>query len=179
MSSTILAFVVAGVLWIVRGALATADPDYYDPATAVDYASVVTYSLALGVTAVALLLLIARGAVRVPRAACVALITSAVGGIVAGLANFGEDWLGVSGLSWAYVVAVIPFYLGLTAAGFILIARSRELRWVGALMLVPFFAPLLGPAIGYALGGASLIASAALFVGRPVRPVGASARRLV
>jgi hypothetical protein len=174
-SPTIPAFVIAGALWIVRGALATADPDYYDPTTAVDYASVVTYSLALGATAIALLLFVWRGAVRVPGAARASLIVSAMGGIVAGLANFGEDWLGVSALSWAYVVAVLPFYLGLTAAGFILVARSRELRWVGALMLVPFFAPLLGPAVGYVLGGASLIACAALFVRRSLGRVPATA----
>ena len=175
MSPTILAFAIAGALWIVRGALATADPNYYDPTTAVDYASVVTYSLALGTTAVALLLFVGQRADRVPRAAGVALIVSAIGGIVAGIANFGEDWLGVSTLSWAYVIAVIPFYLGLTAAGFILLARRRELRLVGALMLVPFFAPLFGPAIGYALGGASLIACAALFVRRPVSRLSATA----
>jgi hypothetical protein len=174
-SAAIVAFAIAGTLWIARGALAISDPKYYAPATAIDYASVVSYSLALAATAVALLLAVRRGDIRAHRAARVALIVSALGGVAAGIANFGEDWLQLSTLGWAYVIAVVPFYLGLTAAGIILVARSRDLRWVGAFMLVPFFAPLLGPAIGYVLGGASFIACAALLVDRSGSRVGAIA----
>jgi hypothetical protein len=156
MSQRSAAFAIAGLVWIASGAVAMADPAYYDPVTAIDYAAVGLFSLALGVTAVALLLLETWPAVRVHRAARAALLVGVTGGIVASLANFGEDWLRLP-LGWVYVAGVILFYLGMVAAGMVLVARNRELRWIGALLIVPFPAPLLGQALGFVIGGVSFI----------------------
>lgn len=138
------------------------DPDYYAPVTAIDYAAVGLYSVALVATAVALALLDRSGAARSHSVARAALRTGAIGGVVAGVANFGEDWLGLSLLTSVYVGAVVIFYLGVVAAGVVLVARSRKLRWIGALLIVPFPAPLLGPAVGFIVGGVAFIVCAAL-----------------
>ena len=142
--------------------MALPDPDYYAPATAMDYAAVGLYSVALVTTAVALALLERLDAVRVHAVARAALLGGAAGGIVAGVANFGEDWLGLSLLTWVYVGAVVIFSLGMVAAGLVLVARSRELRWIGALLIVPVLAPLLGHALGFSIGGTALLGCAAL-----------------
>jgi hypothetical protein len=163
MTRTSTAFAVAGALWFADGVVMLSDPAYYHPVTAIDYAAVGLYSLALGATAVALFFFEHWAAVRVHRAARAALLVGTIGGITASLANFGEDWLGLP-LGLVYVAGVILFYLGMVAAGLVLVARGRELRWIGALLIVPFPAPLLGQAAGFMIGGAAFIACAALLV---------------
>jgi len=154
-------FIITGVAWIARGIVAMAAPDYYAPVTAIDYAAVGLFSLALMIAAAALALL-RRSAARVHRAARAALLGAAIGGIVAGVANFGEDWLGLSLLTWVYIGGVLVFYFGMGAAGVALIARNRDLRWIGALLIVPLPAGLLGQAAGFIIGGIAFIACAAL-----------------
>jgi hypothetical protein len=156
------ALAIAGAAWIAAGLVSFANPDYWSPVTAIDYAAVGLYSLALLTTAVALALLERVDAVRAHALARVALVGSAIGGAVTGVANFGEDWLDLSQLSPVYVGGVMLFYLCMVAAGAVLAARSRELRWVGALLIIPFPAPLLNQAIGFIIGGAAFIACAAM-----------------
>jgi len=81
---------------------------------------------------------------------------------IGGVANFGEDWLDISALSTVYVGGVVVFYLCLVAAGVVLAMRSRELRWIGVLLVAPFLALLLGQALGFVIGGVALLACAAL-----------------
>jgi hypothetical protein len=156
------ALAIAGVAWLAAGVVWFANPEYWSPVTAIDYAAVGLYSLALLTTAVALALLERLDAVRTHALARVALLGSSIGGIVAGVANFGEDWLHLSPLSSVYVGGVVLFYLCMVAAGAVLAARSRELRWLGALLIIPFPAPLLDQALGFIVGGAAFIACAAL-----------------
>lgn len=161
MSRASSAFAIAGASWVATGVVSLSDPAYYHPVTAIDYLAVGLYSLALGVTAVALFLFQMWGAVRLHTAARVALVAGTIGGITASLANFGEDWLRLP-LALLYVAGVVVFYLGMVAAGLVLVVRSRELRWIGALLIIPFPAPLFGQAVGFMIGGGSFIASAVL-----------------
>jgi hypothetical protein len=160
-SRTLATFATAGVIWVATGVVSLSDPAYYHPVTAIDYAAVGLYSLALWVTAVGLYLLEKWAAVRAHTPARAGLMLGTLGGITASLANFGEDWLRLP-LGGVYVAGVVVFYLGMVVAGLVLLARGRELRWIGALLIVPFPAPLLGQAVGFMIGGAAFIACAAL-----------------
>ena len=161
MSRTIAAFAASGALWVATGLVATVDPRYWDPVTAIDHAAVGLYSLALLATGLALFLIGARraGGLAIGRRAVFWI--ACIGAAVAGVANFFEDWLGLSALGWAYVIGVVAYYLGLMVAGLVLVA-GRDTRWIGALFLVPFPALLLGPVLGGIVGGCSFIACAAL-----------------
>lgn len=158
----VAAFAAAGALWAARGVLATADPSYYAPVTVIDYAAVGLYSLALALTGIALVLLERFDGVRAHRVARAGLFVGAIGGIVACFANFGEDWLGIAELSLVYVASAIALFLGIVLLGVSLGTRSRKFRWIGALLLVPVFAPLLGQAVGFTIGGVAFVACAAL-----------------
>lgn len=167
MTAMAATFVLAGVAWIVRGAIGSGNPEYWAPVTVIDYAAAGSYTLALLATGVALLLFGNRpgaGRSRVARAG--SLLSGAAGG-VAGTANFVEDWVGVSAVSGAYVSGIVVFYLAMVATGLALLLRERQLRWIGALLLVPFPALVLGAPLGYALGGIALIACGVLLTRSP------------
>ena len=132
-------WLLAGVAWAGRSLLETVRPNYYEPATLLDWSAVLSYSAAWLLSALAVLVL-AR-AVRTAPVHALGIIF-AIAATVAGVANAVEDGLD---LSWAG----LPYLVGFLVA------------WI---MLLPFAIAVWrsGPRILAALPGA-LFGSIALF----------------
>ena len=143
--------VLAGIAWATRSLLAFADPDYVRPVTAIDWAAVWTYSAAWLLLAPSVLL-IAR--LSGSRAVTLVAAVSAVGAILAGVANALEDGFGVPIGPMPYILG---FVVGWVSLFVLAVALARARQWkLGALCLAVFVGILL--AFGY--GGGVLIAVA-------------------
>lgn len=128
--------VVCGVAWGAHGALATGDPAYYAPHTTLDYASVVSYSVALSLLAAS----IWGVGVTDGRAVSWSRGLASAGLLVAAVANIAEDGLALP-VGAAYVAAILVGSVGLLAFGIALV-RSRAL-WRGTLVLLSLAGLLL------------------------------------
>lgn len=149
-------WLVTGCVWAARSLLEFANPDYWDPVTALDWSAVWTYSAALILLAASALLL---GRLAPTSKVMIAATVVATGALVAGLANGIEDGLGVKGLGVVYVIGFVVAWLGLAALAvmFAIDGRSRLAALVGALFLgVALFTVSGGLIILGALGSIAL-----------------------
>lgn len=141
--------VLCGVAWAARAAIAIADPVYYAPSTALDYAAVMAGSAALALLAAGVWGIGVAGS----RAVSWSRALAAIGLLTAAVANLAEDGLGLP-VGAVYVAAVLVGTLSLLAFGIALV-RSRA-SWRGTLVLLSLAGLLLSSTLA---GGAILAVS--------------------
>jgi hypothetical protein len=132
-------WLLTGVAWGARSVIGFAGPDYWEPETALDWASIWSYSIAWLLTAPAVLLI---GRAVPSRSVLVAAIVTAVGAVMAGAANGIEDGFGMSSLGTWYVVGFFVGAFGILAMA-LLLGRAKYVRlaqvcgafFVGVLLL--------------------------------------------
>ena len=129
-------WVLTGLVWAVRSVQAFAKPDYYEPVSLLDWAAVVSYSIAWMLSAVAVLLL-ARD-IGSSRVRLVALVC-AVGATIAGLANLVEDAFDQSWGATPYVIGFLVAWIALVPlAGLVWRTGARRM----AVLPVALFASI-------------------------------------
>lgn len=108
--TTRAAWLLAGIAWAVRSLLEFARPNYYDPVNMLDWAAVLSFSLAWLLSAAAVLLLSRDVGTRSVRA--IGLLF-AIAAVVAGVANLAEDALRQSWGGVPYIVGFLGAWLSL------------------------------------------------------------------
>ena len=156
LAATVLSW---GGMWAIRCAIGTSDPNYYEPATALDYLAVWTYTAALALSSVV------AGSIawlaRRRRFVAALGMASAAGFAVAGVANGLEDGFAIRAWGSAYVLGAMVAALGAAAFAVALLATgSRMLAATAGMLLLPlpFLASWLGVGV---LVPATLVARSA------------------
>ena len=133
------ALILGGVVWILRASLEVLfQPDYWNPKSAVDYAAVGSFSLGLFLLALGLIAVhLGRHTERGPRRIAwnLGISLSIVGAVVAGAANFLEDWLGIKAFGDFFVYGLLSLFVGLIVSGISTIRADDISRWTGWLLL--------------------------------------------
>ena len=96
--------------WATRSVITTFGPEYMQPVTAIDFASIWTYSAALGMSAIVAWMLAWLG--RADRATLWAGVATGSAFAIAAIANGLEDGLGASWLGSAYVAGILGAAIG-------------------------------------------------------------------
>lgn len=105
--------VTVGSTWALRSAVGFAHPNYVNPVTLLDWIAVVSFSVALAALAAGAWLiaeLAGRG-----RSVVAAAVILATGGVVAAIANFIEDGLGVKAFGDVFALGLGGVLVGLLA----------------------------------------------------------------
>ena len=144
--STAAWFAGAGILAVVRWVLDYTDPSYYDAASLLDYSAVVSQTLAMVATGIALILLWRDPPVR---RGSFFLLVGGVGAIAQGLGNLVEDVFDIEAGFWAFAAGSIVMLVSLFAAGVAELTVRSPRRWSGLF--------LIGGAVGGLLGVGLLI----------------------
>lgn len=105
-----LVWLLTGIAWAATSLIQLAQPQYWDPVTALDWAAVWTYSAAWLLFAPSILLL---GRLSSSRVVVAIAIVCAVGAVVVGSANALEDGFGVEGAGGWYAVGFLWAWLSL------------------------------------------------------------------
>ena len=155
---TRLIWLLTGIAWASRSAIAFTPTNYQDPGTILDWAAVWTYTAALILLAPSVLLL---GRLAGSRSVDAVATVTAIAAIVAGVANLLEDGLGMTHLGVFYVAGFLTALLSLLPLAFTL-WRARAPR-LALLTLVLF----LGIAT-FTLGGGMIVLGA--FAALALRP---------
>ena len=150
--ATAVWFGVAGISALLRFGLHYVDPAFYDAASLIDYAAVVSLTLVYVATGVALILLwrdppVARGSLF--------LLFAGVGAVAYGLGNLFEDAFGVEAAVWAFFGGGLVMMLSLIVAGIAALTIRSPRRWSGLFLLFAFPGGILG--FGLVLMGVSWI----------------------
>lgn len=136
--------IAAGLLWIATGLLYLSGPAYSQPRTFVDYAAIAFFSGAMLVTAAALLTLSSAAQLRLARVGSVPAVVGAAGGAMAGLADIGEDWLGIAALANWFFLGLLLLTAGSIGLAIVLLIAGGPWR-AGAIvpfaMIIGFTAP--------------------------------------
>lgn len=101
---------VVGVAWCVYGVISLQDPDYWDPVTVLDHASIWMYSLALVLAGPAFIILVRQA--RAGKGATAVAWILALAALVTGVGNAIEDGFGQEAFGTVYLAGVTPFFLG-------------------------------------------------------------------
>lgn len=157
-------WLLTGGAWAGGSLIAFADPDYWDPVTALDWSAVWLYSAALLLFAPSVLLL---GRLASSRPVTTVAMVASIGALVAGLANALEDGFGVKALGTFYVVGFLTAGLAMLP----LAATFRQARCsrLAALSVLLFFGVLTFTVGGglLILGGFGALAIAPSWFARP------------
>jgi hypothetical protein len=131
-----IAWLLTGFAWAVRSGLEFAKPDYYEPVTLLDWAAVISYSIAWLLSAGAALLLARDLEARLVRLVAVVF---AVAASTAGLANVVEDAFDQSWGGTPYVIGFLVAWIALIPfAGLVWRTKARRM----ALLPVALFASI-------------------------------------
>jgi hypothetical protein len=159
-----LVFATASALSIVRGVIGYGNPQYWDPVTRLDWASVVTYSLA-DVACAAALLLVARELRGAPQWL---VGKAAFGALLTAVGNAVEDGLGVHSFDIAFLAGVLLMTAGMLLGGIALLVGRSAARPIGIVLVVDVAALALAfDDMGLIVLGVSwLVVAALLSLGR-------------
>lgn len=140
-SATATWFAIAGVSALFRWILESADPQYYDPESVLDYAAVTSQSVAGLATGIALLLLwrnppVRRGSILLP--------VAGIAAIAHGTGNLLEDAFDIESGEWGFVFGGVGMIFALWGAGLIALTVSSPMRWTGLFLVVGGTGGLLG-----------------------------------
>jgi hypothetical protein len=134
--------IIGGLVWIAQSGLAVVfQPNYWDPRTVVEYTAVAGTSIALILLAVGVWAIHLR---QRPQGRWrtwlwrVGIILACSGALVAGIANFGEDWIAIKSLGIFFVVGSLATFVGLLLAGISAIGAAGNTRWTGWLLIACF-----------------------------------------
>ena len=151
--TTAVWFGLAGALALLGEAVfSLIDPVYYDPATFVDYAAVVSLT-ALGVaTGIALILLwrdppVARGSLF--------LLFAGIGAAAEGLGDLFEDAFDIEAAVWLFFGGGLVMMVSLLIAGIAALTVRSPQRWSGLFLLLAVPGALYG--FGLVMMGVSWI----------------------
>ena len=145
----------AGTLVLARSAVELAEPNFWDPQTALDYTAASLTTVAWSALGIALIFW--WRAVPAHRARWV-LFAAGVGSVVGALGNLIEDVIGLGFGVWMFVIGMPTGGLGMFVAAVILLATRSPIRWSGAFLLVYLAGLALPDQGGHFIGGAALIA---------------------
>jgi hypothetical protein len=137
-------YVLTGLVWTGRSLLEVlAHPDYWDPATSLDWLAIWSYSLAFALLALTVALLARDN--RAGRFVDVTTVVVSLAAALASVANVIEDALDVTGASTFYVIGALGTLIGLIAlcAG-LWFGRRRASALVVLLILVGMTGMILG-----------------------------------
>ena len=148
-ASRVALSVTVGLAWGFRSVLALGHPVYWEPATALDWVAVVSYSVALMLLALAMVVLPELAGRR--RAVQVASWFVAIAALVTAVANLAEDAFDLSSFGAAFVGGALALFGALLVLAVILAAARPR-----ALALVPL-ATLMGIGTMEAGGGALVL----------------------
>ncbi|MEO5885046.1 MAG: hypothetical protein ABIQ58_05975 [Candidatus Limnocylindrales bacterium] len=138
-------YVTMGLSWAGRTLLEFTGPQYYHPVTTLDFVAVWSYSLALGLLGLAVLLL-ARDA-RAGRSVMIAALVTGLAALTAAVANGLEDGAGLPGFGSLYVPAVITALLGLITLAILLWSRGHH----KAAMVAGWWCAITGVSFGFGM----------------------------
>jgi hypothetical protein len=129
-----IVWLLTGVTWAALSLMEFAHPDYWDPVSVLDWASIWLFSAAL-LLLVPAVLLIGRLAPGTSVTAVARIVAS--GAVVAGVANGLEDGLGVSSMGMLYVAGILVAGLGLLPLA-VALRRSGSVRlgWLTAALFL-------------------------------------------
>ncbi len=119
----------------------TPEPAYYDAETLIDYAAVVSLTVFLVATGIALILLwrdppVARGSLF--------LLLAGIGGAVEGLGNLFEDAFDIEPAVWAFFGGGLVMMVSLLIAGIAALTVRSPRRWSGLFLLLAVPGAMLG-----------------------------------
>jgi hypothetical protein len=131
--------IIGGLVWIVRAGLDVVfQPDYWNPRTNVDYTAVAGTSIAL------ILLAVGVWAIHLRQRSQgrwrtwlwrVGIILTCGGALIAGIANFGEDWIAIKSLGTFFVSGSLAMFVGLILGDMSAIGVASFPRWTGWLLM--------------------------------------------
>jgi hypothetical protein len=150
--------VLAGTGWLAYAAVQVSGPDYWRPVTVIDHAAVLLYSLSLLICAAAFVALAGAARPQIGGRGLAAARLGAVGAVVAGVANVGEDSFGIAVLGYPFMFGMLVFGVGGLAFGLTL---ALSARW-RALALLP---PLTFCVLPFGGVGGPLVVGAAWIAG--------------
>lgn len=116
------AALLVGAIWTFGGVLPLGTP-HSDPLTLPDQVRVITVSLMLASFALVAWLIV--GLARPGRWVLAVAAIVAIGGIVAGIGNFGEDWLLIAGAEYVYGLGLFTLLIGLVLTTIVLLVRRE------------------------------------------------------
>lgn len=124
--------IIGGLVWIVRAGLDVVfQPDYWNPRTSVDYTAVAGTSLALLLLGLGVWIIHLK---QQPPGKWhtwlwrMGIMLACGGALVAGIANFGEDWIAIKSLGTFFVIGSLAMFVGLLLAGISLIGATAVPR---------------------------------------------------
>jgi hypothetical protein len=163
-------FLAAAVLSLMRWVFEWAQPKYWEPRSAVDYAAVLLSSAAM-LAAAAGFLDLARASHmgRWHAAVRTALLVAGIAAGLVAIANFVEDFIGISAFGVVWITSVLIMTLGALLAGTLMLLSPAKRRWQGVPLIVIVASTFAGGVahdllFGFAWLGAAFIES------RTVRP---------
>ena len=117
------------------------EPAYYDAETLIDYAAVISLTVLLVATGVALILLwrdppVARGSLF--------LLLAGIGGAAEGLGNLFEDAFDIEPAVWAFFGGGLVMMVSLLVAGIAALTVRSPRRWSGLFLLLAVPGAMLG-----------------------------------
>ena len=114
--------ILIGAIWTVGGMLPLGG-QHSDPMTFLDQASSLTFSAMLA--AFALVAWLVVGLARPSRWILAVAAIMGIAGIVAGIGNFAEEMLRISGAEYVYGLGLFPLLIGMIATAIVLVARRE------------------------------------------------------
>ena len=139
---------LAGACWLIYAVIVRQfSPSYFHPTAAIDYLAVAVYSGGLLLLALALAGLHACQAASAEWDEQLGFWTACVGALLAGIGDFGEDWLRMEVLAGLlYFPGLLLLLVGLVLFGIGTVRAGVVPKWAGALLL-------LSPIVAAPLGG--------------------------
>jgi len=129
----------SGFIWIGRALIEVIfKPDYWNPQSFIDYLAVLGTSIGLLSLAAMLWLIHTRNR---PQGSIrkwfwrIGMLLSIGGGLVAGLANFGEDWIGIKDLGTFFIFGFMGLFAGLLISGISTIGNAALPKLFGWLLV--------------------------------------------
>ena len=134
-------FAAAGFFALLRWALHFADPAYYDAASLIDYAAVVSQTAVGFASGIALFLLwrdppVTRGSLF--------LVFAGVGAAAEGLGNLLEDAFDIEAAVWVFFGGGLVMMVSLLAGGIAALTVRSPRRWSGLFLLFAVPGGMLG-----------------------------------
>ena len=145
-----IVWLATGLVFGARSLIEFAHPDYWEPATTLDWSAVWLTSLGWILFAPAVLLL---GRLAPTRAVTVVSIVVAIGALMTGLANGIEDGFDVQAFGLFYIIGILTAGLGLLPlASAFASARRPRLMWLSLLLFVGILMTTIGGGVLMAIG---------------------------
>jgi hypothetical protein len=135
--------ITGGLVWIGRAVLELVfQPEYWSPQTAVDYTAVISFTLALYLLAISLWLIHRERQLGDHFSKWLwlgGIWLACFGAVVAGSANFIEDWLAIKAFGELFVVGGLTLAVGFLLTGISLFWANDLPRWLGWLFISCIF----------------------------------------